>query len=171
MGLWRFALPVLFVAASGPAVAIPRLDLSGYPAPNAGLKRWVIQPSGLLQKSDDSMISSNPIDWQIQLIVGKEVEVDCNIKRLSGPPLSMRRLPKASGKALFELSGPVIVMSTRKACNPNQSESRSFLSLGKQPYLIPYNASWPIVVDLPEGTELRWRVWKAETKQQQAVKL
>ncbi len=171
MGMWRFALPLLFVALSDAAVAIPRLDLSGYPAPRGGLNRWVIQPSGLLPKSDDAMISSNPIDWRIQLIVGKEVDVDCNIKRLSGSSLSMRRLPKASGKALFEVRGPVIVLSTRKACTPNQSISRSFLSLGKQPYLIPYNASWPIVVDLPDGMELRWRVWKAETKQQEALPL
>ena len=35
----------------------------------------------------------------------------------------------------------------------------------------PYNASWPIVVDLPVGTELRWRVWKAETRQQMGVQL
>jgi len=27
------------------------------------------------------------------------------------------------------------------------------------------------VVDLPEGVVLRWRVWKAEIKQQEAVKL
>jgi ecotin len=26
-------------------------------------------------------------------------------------------------------------------------------------------------VDLPKGTELRWRIWKAETRQQDAVKL
>ena len=170
-GLWKLALPVLMVAASAPAVAIPRLDLSGYPAPKQGLKRWVIQPSGLLPKSDDAMISSNPLDWRIQLIVGKEVELDCNVKRLSGPSLLMQRLPKASGKALFEVSGPVLVLSTRMACNPDQVKGKSFLSLGKQPYLIPYNASWPVVVDLPEGVVLRWRVWKAETKQQEAVQL
>jgi ecotin len=171
LGFLRLALPLLMVAASAPAVAIPRLDLSGYPAPKQGLKRWVIQPSGLLPKSDDAMISAHPLDWRIQLIVGKEVEVDCNVKRLSGPSLSMQRLPKASGKALFEVSGPVLVLSTRMACTSEQAQGKSFLSLGKQPYLIPYNASWPIVVDLPDGVELRWRVWKAETRQQDAVKL
>ncbi|RPF73652.1 MAG: ecotin, partial [Synechococcus sp. TMED66] len=95
----------------------------------------------------------------------------CNVKRLSGPSLSMQRLPEASGKALFEVNGPVLVLSTRMACTQEQVEGRSFLSLGKQPYLIPYNASWPVVVDLPEGVVLRWRVWKAETLQQEAVKL
>ena len=83
----------------------------------------------------------------------------------------MTRLPHAAGKALFVLNGPLVVMSTRKLCGAETLRKRSFLTLGKQPYLVPYNASWPIVVDLPQGAELRWRVWKAETKQLEGVKV
>ena len=157
--------------AALPGVAIPRLDLTGYPEPAPGLKRWVIQPSGLLPKSADPLISAHPLDWRIQLIVGQTVTLDCNTKRLSGTGMTMRMLPKASGKALFEVKGPVAVISTKMACPDDQPTRTSFLSLGKQPYLVPYNASWPIVVDLPENVQLRWRVWKAETRQQNAVKL
>ena len=157
--------------AALPGVAIPRLDLTGYPEPAPGLKRWVIQPSGLLPKSADPLISAHPLDWRIQLIVGQTVTLDCNAKRLSGIGMTMRMLPKASGKALFEVKGPVAVMSTKMACPDDQPTRTSFLSLGKQPYLVPYNASWPIVVDLPENVQLRWRVWKAETRQQKGVKL
>ncbi len=157
--------------AALPGVAIPRLDLTGYPEPALGLKRWVIQPSGLLPKSADPLISAHPLDWRIQLIVGQTVTLDCNAKRLSGTGMIMRMLPKASGKALFEVKGPVAVISTKMACSDDQPTRTSFLSLGKQPYLVPYNASWPIVVDLPVGTKLRWRVWKAETRQQMGVQL
>ncbi len=157
--------------AALPGFAIPRLDLTGYPEPAPGLKRWVIQPSGLLPKSADPLISAHPLDWRIQLIVGQTVRLDCNTKRLSGTGMTMRMLPKASGKALFEVKGPVAVISTKMACPDDQPTRTSFLSLGKQPYLVPYNASWPIVVDLPVGTELRWRVWKAETRQQMGVQL
>ena len=152
-------------------VAIPRLNLTGFPDPAPGLKRWVIQPSGLLPTSADPLISAHPLDWRIQLIVGQTVRLDCNIKRLLGSGMTMRMLPKASGKALFEVKGPVAVISTKMACPDDQPTRTSFLSLGKQPYLVPYNASWPIVVDLPVGTELRWRVWKAETRQQMGVQL
>ena len=161
----------LSALAALPGVAIPRLDLTGYPEPAPGLKRWVIQPSGLLPKSADPLISAHPLDWRIQLIVGQTVRLDCNTKRLSGTGMTMRMLPKASGKALFEVKGPVAVISTKMACPDDQPTRTSFLSLGKQPYLVPYNASWPIVVDLPVGTELRWRVWKAETRQQMGVQL
>ena len=161
----------LLLLVSAPGVAIPRLDLSGYPDPAPGLKRWVIQPSGLLLRSSDAFISATPIDWRIQLIVGQTVTLDCNMQRLSGPGMTMRMLPKASGKALFEVKGPVVVSSTKMACPDDQSTRESFLSLGKQPYLVPYNASWPIVVDLPETMQLRWRIWKAETRQQNGMKL
>ena len=154
-----------------PGVASPRLNLTGYPEPVPGLQRWVIQPSGLLPKSADPLISAHPLDWRIQLIVGQTVTLDCNTKRLSGTGMTMRMLPKASGKALFEVKGPVAVISTKMACPDDQPTRTSFLSLGKQPYLVPYNASWPIVVDLPENVQLRWRVWKAETRQQMAVQL
>ena len=157
--------------AALPGAAIPRLDLTGYPEPAPGLKRWVIQSSGLLPKSADPLISAHPLDWRIQLIVGQTVTLDCNTKRLSGTGMTMRMLPKASGKALFEVKGPVAVISTKMACPDDQPTRTSFLSLGKQPYLVPYNASWPIVVDLPENVQLRWRVWKAETRQQMAVQL
>ena len=161
----------LSALAALPAVAIPRLNLTGYPEPAPGLKRWVIQPSGLLPKSADPFISAHPLDWRIQLIAGQTVTLDCNTKRLAGSGMTMRMLPKASGKALFEVKGPLAVISTKMACPDDQPIRTSFLSLGKQPYLVPYNASWPIVVDLPLGTELRWRIWKAETRQQNAVKL
>ena len=161
----------LSALAALPGVAIPRLNLTGYPDPAPGLKRWVIQPSGLLPKSADPLISAHPLDWRIQLIVGQTVRLDCNTKRLSGFGMTMRMLPKASGKALFEVKGPVAVISTKMACPDDQPTRTSFLSLGKQPYLVPYNASWPIVVDLPENVQLRWRVWKAETRQHNAVKL
>ena len=161
----------LSVLAALPGVAIPHLNLTGYPEPAPGLKRWVIQPSGLLPKSADPLISAHPLDWRIQLIVGQTVTLDCNTKRLSGSVMTMRILPKATGKALFEVKGPVAVISTKMACPDDRPTRKSFLSLGMQPYLVPYNASWPIVVDLPENVQLRWRVWKAETRQQNAVKL
>ena len=126
--------------AALPGVAIPRLDLTGYPEPAPGLKRWVIQPSGLLPKSADPLISAHPLDWRIQLIVGQTVTLDCNTKRLSGTGMTMRMLPKASGKALFEVKGPVAVISTKMACPDDQPTRTTFLSLGNQPYLVPYNA-------------------------------
>jgi ecotin len=37
-----------------------------------------------------------------------------------------------------------------------------FVALGDSPYIIRYNSSLPIVVHVPEGMEVRYRVWRAE---------
>ncbi|MEB3350833.1 MAG: ecotin family protein [Cyanobacteriota bacterium] len=36
---------------------------------------------------------------------------------------------------------------------------------------MPYNASLPIVVYAPKDLEVRWRLWKAERRQQRAQPL
>ena len=150
------------------AAAVPRLDLSGYPAPAPGLQRWVIQPAGLLPKSSDPIISARPIDWRIQLIVGQEVDQDCNVHRLSGPGMTMRMLPEASGKALFEVKGPMAVVSTRMACCGRTH--KAFLPVVGQAALSgSLNASWPIVWTCPRVPSCV--ALKAETRQQEAVKL
>ena len=62
-------------------------------------------------------------------------------------------------------------MSTRMVCPPDEPMRESFLVLGSKPYLVPYNASFPIVVDVPGGLEVRWRLWRAEITQREATKL
>jgi ecotin len=42
------------------------------------------------------------------------------------------------------------------------------VALGGEPTVVRYNASVPIVVYTPRDLQVRWRLWKAETSQQQA---
>ncbi|MFM8543385.1 MAG: ecotin family protein, partial [Vulcanococcus sp.] len=72
------------LGAPAAAPAIPRLDLKPYPAPAADQRRWVIQLPGVLKPSSDPAISANPADWRVELIVGRELEVDCNRQLLRG---------------------------------------------------------------------------------------
>lgn len=152
--------------AAPPALAIPRLDLSGYPAPQAGERRWVIQLPGVLPPTAESALSSDPADWRVQLIVGREMEVDCNSRALSGR-IRAEALP-ALGTSLYRVRDVGPVVSTRMACPPDQPRRRAFLPVGGNPYVLPYNASRPIVVDAPAPLELRWRLWKAEKASQPA---
>jgi len=50
------------------------------------------------------------------------------------------------------------------AVDPNAPKVTRFITLGGDPYLIRYNSRLPIVVYVPEGTELRYRIWKAEAE-------
>lgn len=141
------------------ASAIPRLDLSGYPKLSAGDRRWVIQLPGVLPPSRDPAISPNPRDWRVQLLVGQTALVDCNVHSFSA---RIRPERLAEGKAaLYRVTNVSPLISTRMACPDQQRQSR-FVPMAGKPYVVPYNASFPIVVDAPAPLEVRWRIWKAE---------
>ncbi|MEX1323896.1 MAG: ecotin family protein [Synechococcaceae cyanobacterium] len=170
---WRTALavslPLLMAAAAAPVRAIPRLDLKPYPAPAAGESRWVIQVPGVLRPSPDPAISSDPADWRVELIVGRELEVDCNRHLLQGR-ITPESVP-GWGYTVYRVSGGERALSTLMACPPDQPPRRAFVPLAGEPTLVRYNASLPIVVYAPKDLEVRWRLWKGETDARQALKL
>lgn len=160
------ATGVLVLMTAVGATAIPRLDLSGYPTPSAGDRRWVIQLPGVLPPSRDPAISPHPRDWRVQLLVGQTALVDCNLHSFSAR-IRPERLPDGKG-ALYRVTNVSPLISTRMAC-PNQQRTSRFVLMAGKPYVVPYNASVPIVVDAPAPLELRWRIWKAETTSQSAL--
>jgi ecotin len=109
------------------------------PAPGAGLP-----PA---PPPRDPAISAHPEDWRVELIVGRNLEVDCNQYRFSG------RL------------GSQPLASTRMACPPGEGKRSAFVPMGGKPFVVPYNVSRPIVLYAPKDLELRWRLWKAERQQ------
>ena len=48
---------------------------------------------------------------------------------------------------------------TRMAIDPNAPKVNRFIRIGGEPYLIRYNSRLPIVIYVPEGVEVRYRVW------------
>ena len=160
---------VLVLAVAAPGDAIPRLDLKPYPAPAPGESRWVIQLPGVLRPSSDPAISPNPADWRVELIVGRELELDCNPQILRGR-IRAESVP-GWGYRLYRVRGGELAASTRMACPPDQPKRRAFVPLAGQPTVVPYNASLPIVVYAPQDLQVRWRLWKAETRQREAGKL
>jgi ecotin len=160
--LWVGLLP-LTPLAMGPARAIPRLDLKPYPAPAPGERRWVIQLSGLLPPSQDPAISAHPADWRVELIAGRNLELDCNRVTFSG---RMRSQPVAGTELrVVQISQVTPLASTRMACPPGELKRRAFVPMGGKPFVVPYDVSRPIVLYAPKDLELRWRLWKAERRQ------
>ncbi|CAK6688093.1 MULTISPECIES: ecotin [unclassified Synechococcus] len=166
MAFAGLALGVL-LAGQGAARAIPRLDLKPFPAAAAGERRWVIQLPGLLQPSPDPALSPHPADWRVELMVGRTMEVDCNHRRLGGS-IKAESL-KGWGYTIYRVTAPGPVASTLMACPPNEKPQQAFVTLGGgKPFVVPYNASLPIVLYAPADLEVRWRLWKAEKRQRPA---
>ncbi len=162
-------LPSLLAALLAPARAIPRLDLKPYPLPGAGQTRWVIQLPGVLPPAADPRLSPHPSDWRVQLIPGREVEADCNQQAFRGRFRASRL--KGPGVSVYTVSAVGPMVSTRMACPPGQAKRKVFVPMGSKPFVVPYDASRPIVVYTPKDLELRWRLWKAEKVQRPAQAL
>jgi ecotin len=168
--------PVVVAAASAflglaalPAAAIPRLDLSGYPAPAAGERRWVIQLPGVLPPTHDPALSPQPRDWRVQLIAGQLAQIDCNQHSFSG---RLRHWRLADDKPMvFRVDNVGPMASTRMACPPGQPRRQAFVTMAGKPYVVPYEVSHPIVIYAPAAVQLRWRLWKAERQSRDALAL
>ena len=164
-GIKNVALALLLAAA--PVSAVPRLDLSSHPKPAAGDRRWVIQLPGVLPPQADPALSTNPADWRVQLIVGQMVELDCN-RQTFGGKLRPLKPAQPGGPLLYRVTDVGQLASTRMACPPDQPRRRAFVPMAGKAFVVPYNASQPIVVDAPRPLELRWRLWKAEVQERPA---
>lgn len=162
------ALGAALLAASA-AVAVPRLDLTPYPAPPAGQSRWVIQLPGVLPLNPDPALSTSTADWRVEVIVGREVLVDCNRHFFSGR-IASETLP-GTGTKVYRVGKVGPMASTRMACPPGEPKRRAFVPMGGKPFVLPYNVSQPIVVYAPQDLEVRWRLWKAAREQRPAQRL
>lgn len=152
-----------------PAAAIPRLDLSPYPAPAAGERRWVIQLPGVLPPTRDPALSPDPREWRVQLIVGQTALVDCNQHAFAGRMRHWRLSEDTPMLFRVDAVGPLV--STRMACPPDQPRRQTFVTMAGKPYVVPYVVSRPIVVYAPAALQVRWRLWKAEREAREAQAL
>jgi len=158
---------LVLVLAATPVSAVPRLDLSGYPKAAAGDRRWVIQLPGVLPLNPDPTMSSNSADWRVQLLVGQMVQLDCN-RQMFGGKLRAVKPAQQGGPVIYRVTEVGQLASTRMACPADQPRRSAFVPMAGKAFVVPYNASRPIVVDAPRPLELRWRLWKAESQERPA---
>lgn len=124
-------------------------DLKAFPQADEGMERHVIRIPLL----------PNEEDFRVELQVGKEIEVDCN-RHSFGASLE-RRTVEGWGYTYFavpEVAGP---MSTMMACPADEPKRVEFVRANFDNPLVRYNSKLPIVVYLPQGFELRYRIWAA----------
>ncbi len=129
-----------------------------YPAADNGMNRFVLH---LPQIADESAA-------KVELIVGKEQETDgVNLVNLGGKIEESD--VKGWGYPRYDVTvGPG--MSTLIGVPPGTPKVRKFVTLGGNPYLVRYNSKLPVVVYVPEGYELRYRIWTAGTETKNAEK-
>ena len=150
----------LGLSAGCAAIAAPD-DLKPYPAAQPGQQRLVIRLPAVDQ----------PDEHKLELIVGKTMQVDCN-RRVFGATLTTK---VAEGWGFdYHVVGPIgPAASTMMACPPGEPKRDDFVraNLSRangEAGLLRYNPKLPVVVFVPDGFELRYRVWRAGAETGQA---
>lgn len=121
-------------------------ELKAFPAALAGHRRFVIELPTLAHEADH----------QLELIGGKAMTVDCNARGMDGR-FDARDVP-GWGYTYWVLQSQGQVRSTMMMCPPG-SEKPGFVKA--EPLMLRYNSKLPVVVFVPDGMRLRWRVWQA----------
>ena len=124
-------------------------NLEVYPAAAEGMKRYVILP--------DSLGSEAEYEYKVELIPGKMAEVDnCNRHGLLGE-LTEKTI-EGFGYNYYEFASNGDIFSTQMACL-DAAKINKFVPAKTS--IIRYNSLLPIVVYMPEGFELKYKIWAA----------
>ncbi len=146
--------PIAFLAFFSAVISAQAADImKAFPPAEVGMVRYVLQ----LPKQEDESTA------RVELIVGKTVQVDeANTYFFAG------RIEKESIKGWgytrywVQKIGPMA--GTLMGVDPSAPKVDRFITLGGEPYLIRYNSRMPVVVYVPEGVEVRYRIWTAGTE-------
>lgn len=138
--------------AATPAV---ERELQAFPATLAGYRRYVI----------DLPAQTHEDERKLELIGGKEMTIDCNARGMDGR-FESRDVP-GWGYTYWVLQSRGNVLSTMMACPPG-TEHPGFVHT--PPHFVRYNSKLPVVVFVPDGMSLRYRVWRAGATEKAAAR-
>jgi len=143
-------IAVLFSALLAMPAARAADPMEAFPAADQGMLRYVLQ---LPAQDDESAL-------RVELIVGKTVPLDEQNQYFFGGTLEQETI-QGWGFTRYLLNELGPLAGTLMAADPNAPKVARFVPLGGAPYLIRYNSRLPIVVYVPEGVEVRYRLWTA----------
>jgi len=149
-----FALTILALAVNAAAATDEAVrNLKAFPPAEPGMKRLVIYvPPKKVEE-----------DFRVQLLVGKTVSTDGVNRQFFGGQLETETIQGwGFDRHILRRLGPMA--GTLMAAPPGAKPVERFVTLGGEPKLLRYNSRLPLVVYVPEGVEVRWRAWRADTK-------
>jgi ecotin len=130
-------------------------NMKAFPLAEAGMVRYVLQ---LIRQDNEPAL-------KVELIVGKTVQADEQNRYFFGGKIEAETI-KGWGFTRYKVNKLGQMAGTLMAIDPNAPKTTRFITLGGDSYLIRYNSRLPIVVYVPEGVDVRYRIWSAgvETK-------
>lgn len=125
-------------------------NMKAFPAAEEGMVRHVLE---LPKKEDEA-------SFKVELVVGKTVKVDQGNRYFFSGRIQAENI-QGWGFTRYVVSEIGPMAGTLRGVDPNLPKVERFVRIGGEPYLIRYNSRLPVVVYLPEGAEVRYRIWSA----------
>ena len=123
-------------------------NMKAFPPAESGMVRYVLQ---LPVQEDESLL-------KVELLVGKIMQTDAKNRYFLGGKIEQQTI-EGFGYTSYKVSKIGPMAGTLIAVDPNEPKVARFITLGGEPYLIQYNSKLPVVVYVPEGAEVRYRIW------------
>ncbi len=157
-GMTIIGVTILTLAASLSAFGAEHPQLKAFPSAEEGMERFVIVLPHKERGEEEG--------FQVEIIVGKTMLTDgVNLLRL-GNKIEPRPL-KGWGYTYYKVTGPGVTASTLMAVPEGTPQVEKFVPA--TPLLIPYNSRLPVVIYVPKGLEVRYRIWTAPETTEKAV--
>lgn len=128
-------------------------ELSHFPLAKKGYERFVIAP--------DLNVSADDRSIRIEIIPGKTILADCNRYALMGK--LNEAVVEGWGYTYYEYISDGQMISTKMACPDYPLEERFVRG---ETRMLDYVKDVPIVVFVPQGFTVKYRIWNANEIQQ-----
>ena len=147
----NLALAALLAGVIAPAFGAPPAEdeLEPYPPPGEGVTRAVFRVPA----------RDNEDDRMVEILVGRTMLVDCNRTWFGGE--LQTRVAQGWGYPYYVLERVGPAASTLMACPPDEARKEAFVAVRGEGFVQRYNSRLPVVVYVPEGFEVRYRIWAA----------
>ena len=143
---------LIFILLASP-LALAADNMKAFPPAEKGMIRYVLQ---LDEKEDETL-------FRVELIVGKTVLLDEANQYFFGGAIEKEQI-SGWGFTKYKVTDIGPMGGTLMAVDPDAKKMQRFITLGGDPYLIRYNSRLPIVVYVPEGVEVHYRIWSTDKK-------
>lgn len=129
--------------------AVRNLEKAYPPAPVGRVRKVLLLPHKTRDEEGD---------FKVEIVVGRTIETDgVNRHRFAGT-LEERDIAGWGFSYYDAVGGFDIPAATRIAAGP--ARERQFVAGPR--LLVPYNSRLPLVVMVPTGCEVRWRLWRTD---------
>lgn len=126
-------------------------NLKAYLPAGEGLSRFVLHLDS--QEQEDN--------YRVELLVGKTVETDDRNRYFFSGTLTEETV-QGWGFGFYQLKELGPMAGTLIGVDPDAPKVKRFITLGGERQLVRYNSRLPIVVYVPAGCEVRYRIWKTD---------